>query len=115
MNVGKLRHRLQVQQQGQTQDPATGDLITGWQDVKKIWGSIQPLSVRDFIAAGANQSEVSGRIVIRADDAITPAMRLVYIKKSVAYEIVGILPDADTGESYMMLAVKTGVKVVPGG
>ena len=115
MNVGKLRYRLMVQKQGQTQDPVTGDLITGWQDVKKIWGSIQPLSVRDFISSGAEQSEISGRIVIRSDDTITPAMRLVYIKKSVAYEISGILPDPDSGESYMTLAVKTGVKVVPGG
>lgn len=113
MRVGSLKHRMQVQEKQQTQDPNTGDMVESWVDVKKIWAAINPLSARDFIAANAAQTEVSARLTIRADYSLNESMRMIYIKRGIAYTIGGILPDPDSGEEYMTVLVGSGVRVAP--
>jgi SPP1 family predicted phage head-tail adaptor len=104
---GKLRHRLSLEKRESTQDPVTGEAVFTWVEIARPWGSIEPLSVRDFIASKSQQSEVTGRIVIRYRTDINPQMRIVY--KSTVYKIIGILPDPDSGVEYMTLAVSQGV------
>lgn len=113
MRVGSLKHRIQVQEKKQTQDPNTGDMVESWVDVKKIWAATNPLSARDFIAANAAQTEVSARLTIRADYSLNESMRMIYIKRNIVYTIVGILPDPDSGEEYMTVLVGSGVRVAP--
>ncbi len=106
MRAGKLRHRVTIQSKQHVQDPDTGEMLNDWQDVATTWASIEPLSVRDFIASGAEQSKVSTRIVMRYRD-IDSTMRVVYRGK--IYNIEGILPDAKSGREYVTLAVSEGV------
>lgn len=113
MRVGTLRHRILVQEKQQEQDQNTGDMVEKWVDLRRIWAAINPLSARDFIAANAAQTEVSARLTIRSDYTLTAAMRMIYIKRGIAYTIVGILPDADSGEEYMTVLVGSGVRVAP--
>lgn len=112
MQAGKLRHRIQLQQQVQAQDPETGAVVLAWQDWpaagKKLWGSIEPLSARDFIAAQALQSQVTARIVIRHRDGVLPTMRALHRGK--VYTIHGVLPDPVSGIEYLTLPVSEGVK-----
>lgn len=111
MQAGKLRHRVQIQQLIQTQDPDTGSAQVAWSDWpasgKKLWASIEALSARDFIAAQANQSEITARIVIRYRPGILPTMRILHRGK--VYAIQGALPDADSGLEYITLPVSEGV------
>lgn len=112
MQAGKLRHRIQFQQQVQAQNPDTGALVLAWQDWpaagKKLWASIEPLSARDFIAAQVPQSEVTARIVIRHRDGVLPSMRALHRGK--VYTIRGVLPDPVSGIEYLTLPVSEGVK-----
>lgn len=107
MRNGKLRHRITLQRPGLSQDPQTGEMLPGWQDVATVWSSIEPLSAREFIAAQAGQSEVSARIVIRYREGMDATMRAVHRGKT--YNIHGVLADPKSGLEYLTLPVSEGV------
>lgn len=107
MRTGKLRHRITLQRPGLSQDPVSGEMLPGWQDVAPVWASIEPLSAREFIAAQAGQSEVSARIVIRHRTDVDATMRALYRGK--VYNIHGVLADPKSGLEYLTLPVSEGV------
>ena len=108
--AGKLRHRVTIQRQEETQNPDTGAIDVSWQPYAERWAEHISSSVREFIAAAAVQSEVKGRFTVRADEGITAGMRVIHRGK--AYAILGVMPDPDSGMEYMTLAVSEGVIVV---
>lgn len=108
--AGKLRHRVQIQQQIETQNSDTGAVDVSWQLYAERWAEYVAHSVKEFIAAAAVQSEVKGRFTVRADEGITAGMRVIHRGK--AYAILGVMPDPDSGLEYMTLAVSEGVQVV---
>lgn len=109
MQTGKLRHRLILQEQGQTQDPNTGQLVVEWREVAKLWASVEPLSAREFIAAKTNQSQISARVVIRATEGINASQRLVDTRTGAIYNIEGVLRDPKSGHHWMTIPVSEGV------
>ena len=106
---GKLRHKVQLQEQQITQDPVTGEMVTTWQTVADPWAEIVPMSGREFMAAGAEQSEVRGRIVIRYREDVDSSMRVVYRGKY--YNIHAVLPDAESGLEHLTLMTGEGVRL----
>lgn len=109
MQAGKLRHRITFQGLDDVQDPESGEMIKGWVTVwDKVPASIEPLSVKDFIAAQATQSELSARITIRYREGVLPSMRILHRDK--VYNIEGPpLADSKSGLEYLTLAVSAGV------
>jgi len=108
MQAGKLRQRVTFQSPGTTQDPVTGEMVQGWATVwDKVPASVEPLSVKDFIASSATQSSLSARIVIRYRTGVLPSMRILH--RGAIYNIQGVMPDADSGLEYLTLAVSAGV------
>ena len=105
----KLRHRITLQRFVKTQDPTTGLISEEWVDDATVWASVEPLSGRDFIAARAQQSEISSRVVIRYRPDVDSTMRLVH--RGRIYSIEGPpLPDAKSGLEYLTLMVAAGVE-----
>lgn len=107
--AGKLRHRLLIQKPVTTQDQQTGEMKVVWTDVASVWGSMEPLSAREFIAANTEQSEVRGKAVIRYRDDIDATMRIVYRGKR--HNILGVLADNVSGLEYVTLPLSEGVRV----
>ncbi|WP_034127819.1 phage head closure protein [Pseudomonas fluorescens] len=107
MRAGDLRHRIIIQRPEHTQDPVTGEMTPSWAEVAKTWASIEPLSARDFIAAAANQSKVSARIVIRYRTGIDSTMRILHRDK--IYNVEGVLADKVSGLEYLTLPCSEGV------
>lgn len=109
MRAGKLRHRITFEAPGLTQDPATGEELSGWVPVwEKVPASVEPLSARDLIAAQAGQSEASGRMVIRYRAGVLPTMRILH--RGDVYNIQGQpMPDPDSGLEYLTILVAKGV------
>ena len=72
MRAGKLGHRVELQASTPVQD-GTGQPIDAWATVTggTVWASIEPISGREFIAAGSFQSEVSHIVTLRWDSTIT--------------------------------------------
>lgn len=106
MRSGSLRHKITIQEKRETQDATTGEITSRWIDFACVSADIQPLSVREFIAAQGVQSEVTGRIVIRYLEGVTAKMRVSY--RGLYYNILGVLPDAKSGREYLTLAVSEG-------
>lgn len=120
LQAGRLRHRIQIQRRvalldsnGQEQqDPNTGEVAYAWELFHECWAAIEPLSAREFIQSQAIQSQVTARIVIRAFDGVSAAMRILHTpigRATVVYNIAGILRDKDSGIEYMTLPVSEGV------
>lgn len=108
MKAGRLRHRVDIEEQQYSQDPVTGEVTTTW--VPVWWGvpaAIEPLSAREFIAAQAVQSQVTARIVIRFREGLTPTMRIVHNGR--VYNPAGWLPDPDSGRVYVTAPCSEGV------
>lgn len=108
--AGKLRHRVTIQQEVETQDPDTGAVSVSWVTYADRWAEYIALSVRQFIAAAGVQSEVKGHFRVRMDEGIKASMRVIHRGK--AFAILGVMPDPDSGLEYMTLAVSEGVIVV---
>jgi len=105
MQAGKLRHRVELQQVINSQDPQSGANIETWQPLATVWASIEPLSARDFIAAQAAHNQISARAVIRYRTGIKSGMRL--LDDSALYQIEGVLPDKESGKEYLTLLLKS--------
>ena len=102
--AGRLRHRVTIEAPATAQDPTTGAMTTSWQTLATVFAAIEPLSVRDLIAAQAVKSELAARIVIRHRTDITPACRIKHGAK--LYQIIGLVPDADSGREYLTIMVR---------
>ncbi|WP_443090319.1 phage head closure protein [Basfia succiniciproducens] len=88
MEIGKLRHRVTLQQQANTQNDY-GATITTWQDIATVWAEIKPISGREYFSAQQVQSEVTTQIWIRYRNGIEPTMRVSHNGKH--YEIISVL------------------------
>ena len=109
MDAGLLRHRVELQKITATQDQTTGEEVRAWATYATVWAAVEPLSVRDFIAAQAGQSETRGRITIRHRTDVTAEHRVKH--GSTIYRVQGVMADKDSGLEYLTLAVSEGVSV----
>lgn len=110
LKAGRLRHRIEFQEKVKSQDPETGEIVYTWATVAgldSVPAAIEPLSVKEFMAAQANQSEIVARMTIRARDGLKPTMRIVH--RGLYYNPAGFLPDPDSGLEYMTIPVSEGV------
>lgn len=102
LDAGKLRHRLTIMSLSTAQDATTGEMTETWTELCTVWGSFEPYSTKEFIAASATQDQTSARAVIRYRADIVSEMRVSFRNKT--YEIKGPpLPDKDSGYEYLTL------------
>ncbi|NIG13016.1 phage head closure protein [Pantoea sp. Al-1710] len=102
-----LKHRLELQQPQEVQDPVTGDITLAWTTIAYVWGEVAPLSGREFIAAQAVQTEISVRITIRYRSDITNDWRILF--RNQIYNIAAVLPDLLSGLDYITLPCTEGL------
>jgi SPP1 family predicted phage head-tail adaptor len=108
LQAGKLRHRVHFQRQVRQQDPTTGDIRTVWANLfTSVPAAIEPLSVREYIAAQSVQSEVVARITVRYREGLAATQRIVHGKK--IYNPSGVLPDKDSGLEFVTIPCSEGV------
>lgn len=107
--AGKLRHRVEIQKPSTAQDPVTGEMLVTWTKVAEVWAAVRPLSAREFMSAGAEQSEVQGVIEIRYRSDVDATMRVVH--RGQWHAIHGVKPDAESGLEHLTLMVGEGVRL----
>lgn len=110
LKAGDLRyHQITIQNPVMTKD-SQGEDIQDWEDLyTNVPAALKPLSVRDFISADAQQSEVRGRFVIRSRPGLTHNQRVLY--RGMAYDIKGWLPDPESGQEYVSAPYGQGVNL----
>jgi len=85
---------IQRRTEGQAPD---GQPIEEWTNVTftQLWADIRDISGREYVAAGAEQSEVTTRIRIWRHDEVTAAMRVLH--GATVYDIkAALLEGSDT-------------------
>ena len=105
LRAGRLRHRLRLQKKTESRS-STGAVTAIWTTDSTVWGSIEPLSGREFIAAGGTQNEADVRIIIRYHATITDDWRVWNDSK--AYTILAVVNE-DERDRMMELRCSQGV------
>ena len=94
-SAGQLNQRVQLQQRAGTAD-GLGEAAAAWVNVgTPLWAKVEPLTGREYLAAGALQQAVDTRFVIRHRAGVTPSMRLVWQGRP--YDIVSAEPTDGAG------------------
>lgn len=107
MKAGKLRHRVVLERPIQVQDPVTGAVTIQWEFFRTVWAAVEPLSVREFLAAQQTHSEVTARITLRYSSGFKPEMRIVH--RGLYYNPAGFLPDPKSGLDYVTVPCSQGL------
>ena len=93
MRAGRLRHRLNLQQQTITQG-AQGGIIKTWATTVTVWGGVEALSGSESFKADQVQSSLQVRVVIRYDSewsAIDTSWRVHDANTSRKYDIHAVV------------------------
>lgn len=107
MLTHRLRHRITLQSQSQTQDPNTGAVTTTWADwLADEPAEVVPLSGREFISAAANVAGVDTRMTIRYRAGVLPTMRVVFDGNN--YQVSAVLQDP-SNRRWLTLMCQRGV------
>jgi len=77
MRIGRLRHRVIIQQVAESQD-STGAPLETWGTFAEVWAGVEPLRGREFFASKQIQADVTTRIRIRYLAGVTPKMRVLW-------------------------------------
>mgnify|MGYP000126632411 CR=1 FL=1 len=83
---------------------AIGERVTTWTNVATVWAEISPLSVRDLLAAGQMQSEVTHRVRVRygaSIAAIDSSWRVLYGTR--IFVISGVRNINEAGREFELL------------
>lgn len=110
LESGRLRHRVDIDDKLEVQDPVTGEITESWVAfASNVPAAIEPLSVRDFIASQSVQSEITLRVVIRNRPGLRSTMRIRHGDR--IYNPAGWLPDPDSGLEYVTAPCSEGVNL----
>lgn len=72
--IGRLRHRLKLEQPDDAPDGA-GGIARSWQEQATLWGRLEPLSAEERVAAGRIEAVATHRITIRRRAGLSHEMR----------------------------------------
>jgi SPP1 family predicted phage head-tail adaptor len=97
INIGKLRHRIEIQSYTTTDD-AFGHPVKSWTTRATVWAYVRPLSGREKLSAEQVVGEVTHKIVIRYYDSISPTNRL---KLGGRYFDINFIGDYDERNEFM--------------
>jgi SPP1 family predicted phage head-tail adaptor len=111
--AGRLRHRVRIEECVGVQNAQTLEITPTWQTVAdQVPAAIEPLSVREFIAAQAMNAQLTARIVIRYRAGLNASMRIVGLcrcHQGRIFDPAGFFADADSGLEYLTAPVTEGV------
>lgn len=96
MKAGQLRHRVTLQTATETQN-TFGELTRTWATLATVWGSVEPLTGREFMDGRLVEAEISTRIRIRRRSDVTEANRVVWSEPggtAHTFEVVAVIEDA---------------------
>lgn len=121
INIGKLRHRIQlVKPYGAAQDSTGGLALASTSPVVTLWGSVDAITATEGLANDAFVSTVTHRIVIRyrgprqAIPITIAANDQIYFAKR-AFQVLGVMnPDEKTKLLHILcVEINEGVQQSP--
>lgn len=86
MNAGKLRNRIEFQEDQGTAQDAYGAPTSDWNTVARRWARVEPLSGRELEVARAQAATVSHRVTLRHWPDLRPWFRVKFGDKYFAID-----------------------------
>lgn len=99
MNIGRLRHRITIQQQ-YNRPNGYGATVSDWQDLHHVWAEVKPLSGRENFSAAQIQPEATVHIWLRYLPNVDTTMRLRFNDK--LYLIIGVVNYKELNRSLLL-------------
>lgn len=105
MDIGKLKHRITIQEQKYIGQGPTGEVIYEWVTVAITWAQVQGISGREFMAAQTEQAGTTWKIIMR----YIPGLKSYYriLLDGSIFNIKGILPN--NNKTMITVMAETGV------
>lgn len=100
MKIGKLRHRVTLQEYVSLKD-SFGAEIEAWSDKATVWASIEPLSGREYFAARQMNAEVNTKITIRYRTGVKPTMRILFAGR--VFEILSVINTEEKNRELILM------------
>ena len=97
MNIGKLRHRIELQSYTTTLD-AVGHLKKTWATHSTVWAWVRPMSGREVMASQQPVGEITHKVTIRYNDTIAVTNR---IKFGTRYLAINFIANYDDRNEFM--------------
>lgn len=111
MDIGRLRHRVTIQNFTPTKLPSGQEKET-WQDVVTVWAEVKGISGREMVSSGSVLAEATIRVWIRHRNDVTAASRLICRKGPFAGQVLSISapPISDAKGRQLEILCKQGVR-----
>jgi SPP1 family predicted phage head-tail adaptor len=79
MNIGKLRQRIQIQQNNAGSPDAYGEKTASWTTIATVWASVEPLAGREYLQALQVKASSMHRVRMRWSQVftLTPRHRIL--------------------------------------
>jgi len=87
--IGKLRHRVAIEQEYRNRD-RQGGAVTEWTVFADRWAKVEQLSEAARFYAGSDMTDTTHKITIRYTENVTPKMRVRLHKDNRVFYITGI-------------------------
>src|SRR5260370_37961944 len=102
--AGKLRHRIDIVAPSGAQDSMGGTPDTNYKLVKKTWASIEAVTGKDQLAAGAFIETVTHKVTVRYDKSINASQWIFF--KGRQFQITAVMNPDETTKLLVILAVR---------
>ena len=100
MNPGALNQRVEISRFTSEQDEI-GQPIEAWVTLATVWAAVEPQAGREFIAAGAVQSELTTKVRIRWMAGITTGDRLTHEGR--VYNVTSVVDYRSAGRELVLM------------
>jgi len=102
MNIGKLRHKIELQSYTTTPD-AVGHPVKTWATHSTVWAWVRPMSGREVMNSQQPVGEITHKVTIRYNDTIAVTDRILF---GTRYFYINFIGNYDERNVYMEIMCK---------
>jgi len=104
MQAGKLRHRIEVQNNTPVRD-TTGQPVASWAVTATVRAAIEPLQGRELLIAQQATPTITHRITLR-HRSLTPEQRLVEAGGTRTFEIISVANKRERNHELVVMCIE---------
>jgi SPP1 family predicted phage head-tail adaptor len=105
MKIGKLRHRIHVQEDLGTTYDADGNVIHNWTTIATVWADVMPLSGREALLAKQINATTTHNIRVRSMPELRQDMRIRFGDRY--FDINAIIDDREVQRHQLLTCTES--------
>ena len=102
MRIGKLRHKIEIQNYTTTAD-AVGHPVKTWATHSTVWAWVRPISGREVMNSQQPVGEITHKVTIRDNDTIVVTDRILF---GTRYFYINFIGNYDERNVFMEIMCK---------